>query len=84
MTKTLGYKSVRPHGTRHGMSVKAKLEHRVLYTPEAYEIEPAGGVVKLRSTHTNGPSLDAHEIQRIREAVDMEIYYIREDGIYVH
>jgi len=82
MTKTLsiGNKTVRPHGTRIGMQVKARLE-RVLSIPDYYDIEACGGCAKI--TADGNVSLDAHEIRRIRESVDLNVFYVRDDGVYV-
>jgi len=62
------------------MRVASRLE-RVLTNPEIYEIEAAGGVAKI-SAH-GGACLDRCDIRRIQSAVDVAIYYIREDGVYV-
>lgn len=69
---------MRPHGTRHAMHVKHRLE-RIMPKPELYDIRVGGGCAVIEP-----PSLDADVVRLIEKAVDIRIYYIREDGIYVH
>ena len=78
MTETLGYRNVRPHGTRHAMHVKHRLQ-RILHHPEIYDIRVGSGCAVIET-----PSLDGPDLKRIRESADVEVYYIRKDGIYIH
>lgn len=79
-TLNLGNRSVRPPGTRHALAVKSKLEHRVLRNSDVYEtIRVGGGCAVIEPA-----SVDAVDVHRIKESVDVDIYYIRPGGVYIH
>jgi len=67
------------------MQVAARLE-RIIDT-DVYTVKPAGGVAIITTATSRDDehrtSLDATEVELIRRSVDLAIYYIREDGVYV-